>query len=119
MSDKKQEQLGMNPSTASGRLVKDLLWNFIVRCDEDSCSKCGEKMSRETFSVEHVRPWLDSENPLERFFDLENITFSHLDCNVKAARRRKAVCPSKRTYGRGCRCEPCRALEAQRAKKRD
>lgn len=87
MSDKKTKQLGMNPSTASGRLVKDLLWNFIETTGQDACCKCGEPMSRETFSIEHVTPWLDSDNPVELYFDLENISYSHRLCNITDVRR--------------------------------
>lgn len=84
--NKKQAQLGMNPSTASGKLVKDILFSFIK---ERPCHRCGLEMSRETFSVEHIVPWLDSDNPIELFFDINNISFSHIKCNVSAARRNK------------------------------
>lgn len=80
--DKKAKQLGMNPSTASGRLVKDILWDLIVKTDQHFCCKCQKEMTRQTFSIEHLVPWLDSENPLSLYFDLENISFSHLSCNV-------------------------------------
>lgn len=86
MSDKKKMQLGMNPSTASGRLVKDVLWSLIQETEQDVCCKCGEKMTRETFSIEHITPWLDSEDPVGLYFDLENIGFSHHSCNVGDAR---------------------------------
>lgn len=72
----------MNPSTAQGRLVKDLLWDFIVKCSLDTCCKCGKKMSRDTFSIEHLEPWLDSPDPLYYFFNIDNIGYSHLSCNV-------------------------------------
>lgn len=87
MKDKKALQLGMNPSTASGRLIKDLLWDFVAKTGQDSCYHCGKKMTRETFSVEHITPWLDSDNPSEMFFDIGNISYSHHSCNVSAARR--------------------------------
>jgi hypothetical protein len=90
MIDKKKEQLGMNPSTASGRLVKDILWSFIVKNCQDNCCKCGNQMTRETFSIEHVKPWLDSDNPVDLYFDLDNISFSHLTCNIADARRPEA-----------------------------
>lgn len=86
MSDKKKMQLGMNPSTASHRLVKDLLWNFVKTTGQDACCKCGEPMSRETFSIEHVTPWLDSDDPVGLYFDLDNISYSHLRCNREDAR---------------------------------
>lgn len=84
---KKAEQLGMNPSTASNRLVKDILYSFIVGTGFDLCCKCGDFMSREDFSVEHIDPWLDSDNPVDMYFDLKNVSFSHLSCNVKDVRR--------------------------------
>lgn len=52
------------------------------------CFQCGGSMSRDTFSIEHKVAWLDSENPLDLYFDLENISFSHLECNVKNSRQR-------------------------------
>lgn len=77
----------MNPSTAQGRLVKDILWSLIVKTNQHICCKCNKEMSRDNFSIEHIIPWLDSEDPLKLFFDLENISFSHLSCNVSDARR--------------------------------
>lgn len=86
--DKRQEQLGMNPSTASQRLVKDLLFNLVK---DTPCFHCGKPLTRETFSIEHMTPWLDSKNPVQLFFDLGNISYSHQSCNVAAGRR-----PTKR-----------------------
>ncbi len=115
--NKKQEQLGMNPSTASGRLVKDLLFDFIQK-EGIKCFRCEKKMTRETFSIEHKIPWLDSENPIELYFNLDNISFSHLPCNSKAARRNKGIThPSLESYNRGCRCNDCRKLNTLQKRK--
>jgi hypothetical protein len=48
-------------------------------------------MTRETFSVEHKVAWLNSEDPLRFFFDLENIDYSHISCNIRdgASKMRK------------------------------
>lgn len=81
-----KEQLGMNPSTASGRLVKDLLFRFVVESGY-RCFRCGEELTRDTFSVDHKVPWLHSEAPVELYFDLDNVSFSHFTCNSAAARR--------------------------------
>lgn len=86
MSDKKTKQLGMNPSTAAGRLVKDILYKFVVDTNQNACYHCSEEMSRDTFSIEHMTPWLDSEDPKGLYFDLANIGFSHQRCNSSAAR---------------------------------
>ena len=85
--DKKKRQLGMNPSTASHRLVKDLLYEYGVVRQHKNCFHCGKPMTREEFSIEHVTPWLDSEDPVGLYFDLNNVDFSHHSCNVAAARR--------------------------------
>lgn len=86
MTKKKTEQLGMNPSTASGRLVKDILWSLIVRSGQHICCKCGEEMTRDTFSIEHLTPWLDCDDPVGLYFDLNNIAFSHQKCNYESRR---------------------------------
>lgn len=86
MSQKKTQQLGMNPGTASYRLLKDLLFNFVK---DIPCHRCGSELDRESFSIEHKTPWLDSENPVELFFDLENISYSHKSCNSAARRTTK------------------------------
>lgn len=115
MSDNKKRQLGMNPSTASARLVKDLLWNFVETTGQSACCKCGEPMSRETFSIEHVAPWLDSDDPVGLYFDLGNISYSHLRCNIADARKTRAVCGTETNYNRGCRCDPCRSARSERS----
>lgn len=115
MSDKKKMQLGMNPSTASHRLVKDTLWRLITLAGFTACVKCGLEMTRDTFSIEHLEPWLDSEDPVGLYFDQQNIGFSHLKCNVDDARpkQRNFVCGTAWAYrGNGCRCEPCKEAYA-------
>lgn len=113
MSKKKAEQLGMNPSTASGRLVKDLLWMMIEETGRTACFQCGEEMTRDTFSVEHKIPWLDSEDPVGLYFDLSNVSFSHRSCNIRAARKPQAVHGSPRKYQAGCRCDQCVEAKAR------
>lgn len=88
---KKETQLGMNPSTASHRLVKDLLWDFIVQTGNNYCFHCGAEMTREDFSIEHKTPWLDSDDPTGLFFDIGNIAYSHRTCNSGAARSARKI----------------------------
>lgn len=76
----------MSYGKASHTLVKDLLFSFICKT-EHSCFRCGLPLTRDTFSIDHIEPWLDSEDPVKSFFDLGNISFSHISCNSKAARR--------------------------------
>lgn len=84
--DKKSRQLGMNPSTAQQRLVKDTLFRLAVETGH-VCYRCGEPLIRETFSIEHKEAWLDSPDPKGLFFDQGNIAFSHSSCNSGAGRR--------------------------------
>ena len=119
MSDKKKAQLGMNPSTASARLVKDTLWRLIVANGLNQCYRCGEQMTREDFSIEHKIAWLDSADPIGLYFNQDNISFSHLSCNIKDARNGRKIqnfCGTHQSYDRGCRCEDC--LEAKAAFRR-
>ena len=81
----------MNPGTAQGRLVKDLLFKFVL-IHYPNCYHCGKPLTRETFSIEHKTPWLDSDDPVGLFFDLNNVDFSHLSCNSAGAR------PSRKKY---------------------
>jgi hypothetical protein len=116
--DKKLEQLGMNPSTASNRLVKDILFKLLQDTNQDTCFRCHEKIQRENLSIEHKVDWLDSKDPKGLFFDLNNITFSHLNCNVSAHRVNKLPCGTLAAYNRGCRCQECKEARTIDAKER-
>ena len=116
--EKKKKQLGMNPGTASNRLKKSILFSFAKKLGFNWCYQCGTEITNiDKFTVEHKTPWLDSDDPKELFFDLDNIAFSHASCNYAASRARKAKpCPSVTAYRNGCRCEGC--LEAKREYRR-
>lgn len=87
MNQKKcSEQLGMNYSTATSRLKKNILFNLLVTYDLNICFHCQKRIELvEELSVEHKVPWLD--NSSELFWDLENIGFSHLSCNCRAGKK--------------------------------
>jgi len=85
---KKQEQLGMPHGTATSQLRKSILFECVQRLDLDNCYRCGEKIQTlREFSIEHKQNWLDSHDPVTLFFDLDNIAFSHLTCNISSGRR--------------------------------
>jgi len=85
---KKNDQLKMNHGTASNRLKKSILLDLLCKLDYNLCYRCGEEIKiAENLSIDHIKPWLDSENPIELFFDLNNVTFSHRRCNSGAARK--------------------------------
>lgn len=84
----RSEQLGMSFGKANNILKKSIMFSLIQKCSMDNCFLCGERIkSVDEMSIEHKTPWLRSENPLEMFFDLDNIAFSHLKCNVSSKRR--------------------------------
>lgn len=85
---KRNEQLGMPLGTASGKLRKAILFQLVQDTKRDTCYRCKSKISRiSELSIEHMIPWLDSKNPQELFFDISNIAFSHIKCNISAARK--------------------------------
>lgn len=95
MNRVKSEQLGMSHSTANGQLRKMIMFDLVKKAGLDDCFQCKEKINDiGNFSIEHKTPWLHSENPRELFFDLDNIAFSHHDCNTANARKpeRKRKC---------------------------
>lgn len=84
---KKQEQLGMPLGTASAKLRKSILFSLLKETGKNICYQCGRVIENEDeLSIEHKVPYPDSDNPKELFFSLDNIAFSHLRCNIGAAR---------------------------------
>ena len=77
--------LGMNYSTANHRLRKAILFQLVQETDRDVCFHCNHLITDiAEFSIEHKKPWLHIDSAL--FWDLSNIAFSHLRCNIRAAR---------------------------------
>ena len=118
-NDKKSFQLGMPHGTATNKLRKLIIFSLIKQLGFDVCYQCGQKIEDiSQLSIEHIVPYLDSENPKELFFDLNNIAFSHLSCNVKASRQTRPLKhPIQESYKRGCRCEECKNIQKERTKK--
>lgn len=82
--DYHKESLNMSSSKANRTLTKILIFNLVKEIGEDKCFRCGYEIeSVDDLSYEHKVDWLNSENPYFNFHDLNNITFSHLKCNVE------------------------------------
>lgn len=78
---RKDETLGMPHGTANNRLRKNILFHLLRKYGEDICFKCDEQIEMiEDLSIEHKKPWEGIS--AELFWDIENIAFSHLRCNV-------------------------------------
>lgn len=112
-NNKKTEQLGMPFGTASARLKKMILFNFLQRLGEDICYRCNKKIEQvEDLSIEHKKSWLNVSSDL--FWDLNNIAFSHLVCNSSNGGSWDRV-PIQMKHGtrscykyRKCRCISCK-----------
>lgn len=120
MSKKKSEQLGMPFGTASARLRKLILFNLLQRLGEDICFHCNNKIDKvEELSIEHKEAWLNVSPDL--FWDLNNISFSHLSCNSANGKRqpkRGLVHGTRAAYNLyKCRCDICRKGNAEYCKK--
>lgn len=85
-NQRKREQLGMPLGTASARLRKMVMLWLLQKLGEDLCYRCGARIEAvEELSIEHKDPWFNVDPDL--FWDLDNIAFSHLSCNVGSRRR--------------------------------
>lgn len=80
-NDKKNATLGMPHGTATYRLRKIILFNLLKRHSENICVRCNKEIENvDDLSVEHIKPWEGVSADL--FWDLNNIAFSHMKCNV-------------------------------------
>lgn len=80
-NEKKTATLGMPHGTATGRLRKNILFHLLRKYGESVCFKCSQDIERvEDLSIEHKKPWEGVSADL--FWDLDNIAFSHLRCNL-------------------------------------
>jgi 5-methylcytosine-specific restriction endonuclease McrA len=87
---KKSDQLGLNYSTASHRLKKQIMLNLIELNGLSECYRCGKKIEKASdLSIDHKIDWIDSDDPCKLFWDLENIAFSHTNCNTLAGLDKK------------------------------
>lgn len=84
MKKDKSGTLGMPISKASHRLNRDLIYWMGLKLGLMVCYRCGKDIDRESFTIDHKVDWLHSDAPVEVFFDLENIAFSHHTCNAAA-----------------------------------
>ena len=83
---RKSAALGVNASSADSRLKTMLLFKLAGLLNLLDCYRCGGPIeSIDQFTKDHKVAWLNSENPSELFFDLDNVAFSHRTCNSSAA----------------------------------
>jgi hypothetical protein len=117
-NEKKSVRLGMSFNKARHMLMKSILFDLIKKLNLDICYRCNKKIETvKELSVEHKEHWLNSDNPKEKFFDLNNIAFSHLKCNIMDGEK-----PEKQGVKHGthqgytrynCRCDKCTEIHRQ------
>ncbi len=101
--NKKDEQLGMSFGTASNRLRKMVLFDLLKRHDENVCYRCEEIIdSCDSLSMEHKEAWLNVS--VDLFWDLDNIAFSHMKCNISTPK------PTKKIEGENYWCYQCKTF---------
>ncbi len=125
---KKSKQLGQPYGTAANRLRKALMFKLAQETGMDRCFRCQQVIDdiRE-FSIDHKLPWLDTIDPVGNYFDLQNVAFAHLICNIthtrftdscKSAsdRRRKVGPPGTAWCGRRKHFQPIANFHRNRTK---
>lgn len=96
-NEKKNLKLGMSYGKATHILRKTILFDLVKKLNLDICYRCNKNIKTiKELSVEHKKAWLNAENSVELFFDLNNIAFSHLKCNVLSSNRKKDECSKLR-----------------------
>lgn len=87
LSDRTYQKLGLHKSSAQRKLVRILLFEYVKNSGDNFCWQCGEEITElDKFSIEHKKPWSCAEDPKQAYFDLDNVTFSHLSCNSQKIR---------------------------------
>lgn len=82
---RKDELLGEPHGTANGKLRKAIIFWLAGRCGMLTCFRCGVPVKTvNDLSIEHKDYWQFAADPRSAFFDLANIAFSHLRCNVQS-----------------------------------
>lgn len=81
-----KEVLGEKLGTAQNKLKKIVLFSLIQKCGLDSCYRCSQLIENvDQLSIEHKIAWQGSPDPHFYFYNLDNISFSHLRCNIAAS----------------------------------
>jgi hypothetical protein len=87
-----ETQLEMSLSKAKYKLLRKIMYTYIVYLKLNTCHRCQDTInSVDSMSIEHKVPWRHSTIAKELFFDMDNITFSHVKCNNEFRRKSNEV----------------------------
>jgi hypothetical protein len=121
----KDRLLGMANGTAWNRLRRLVLFMVLQRFKVNICFRCGKGIERvEELSFEHKTAWQSAPDPKASFFDLDNVAFSHLRCNIGSTNNSKRQCllghpfddanTRQRRSRSGRKCRECERLRSAR-----
>ena len=119
-NERKSKQLGIPFGTATNKLKKKILFSLIKQLKLDICFHCNLPILTENeLSIEHKIPWEGKDIAL--FWDLDNIAFSHLICNITEGGKTlkgHRVGHGSSMYDRWkCRCDVCKLANTLRRRK--
>lgn len=78
----KEAVLGMPFGTACGRLRRMMVFELLRRHGENVCYRCGGLIDgADDLTLEHKQSW--QTNGAAFFWDVNNIAFSHVRCNIR------------------------------------
>ena len=91
---RKSDVLGMPFGTACNKLRRMVMFSLLQRHGENVCFKCGKQILKASdLSLEHKEAWQSAGSAL--FWDLDNIAFSHPQCNLRAGVVRREIIDGK------------------------
>lgn len=117
-ASKRQNILGESFGAATCKLRKAIMFDLAQKLNLTVCFRCGKEIQLKDFSIEHKIAWMNSENPIDMFYDLDNIAFSHRSCNSRAASRPTKRFDSPAEYQREYRKTQDRSEEYKKQTKR-
>lgn len=80
-SERVVQQLGMSHGAATSRLRKLVLFRQLQKCHDNICIRCNNVIATaDELSIEHIEPW--EGRSAELFWDLDNVAFAHMKCNL-------------------------------------
>lgn len=83
------EKTGISKSKARRQLVTRILYDYFSdKLGRVFCFRCACSIDKEEeFHLDHIDGYLDSDDPLQKYLDIDNIAASHPYCNIAAGQR--------------------------------
>lgn len=107
----KCQQLGMTYGRARAILSKSIIFALAQNSKMDICIRCNRRIKDvNDFTVDHKQDWLYAVNPLQTFFDLDNVGFSHGKCNLLAGNNKPKRQHNSKTGYKGVTKKPYKSI---------